>query len=65
MPDFLFCYHGSICTLSPMTPAAKQWRADHLPDDAMQWGADGVVIEPRYAADILQGIEADGLTVKL
>lgn len=61
--DFDFSNHGSICLLNPLTPAAKAWAEEHLPDDALTLGA-AIVIEPRYVEPILDGIEADGLTVR-
>jgi hypothetical protein len=30
-PDFSFQNHGSICILTPLTPAAKDWFNEHLP----------------------------------
>lgn len=60
--DFFFCNHGSITILTPRNGAARQWIEDHIPADATTW-CDGIVIEPRYAQDILDGIEADGLQV--
>jgi hypothetical protein len=62
--DFEFVEHGSICLLTPMTPAANDWDEANIPKDAMRWGACSVVIEPRYAPSILEGIAADGLTVE-
>ena len=60
--DFSFANHGSICLLTPRTPAATKWAAQHLPEDAMTWGR-AIVVEPRYVADIVLGIGSDGLTV--
>ena len=54
--DFLLINHGSIYTLRAMTPEARLWIDDHLPEDFS--GA----IEARYAQDIVDGIEAEGLT---
>lgn len=64
--DFNFSHHGSICVLSANTAQARSWMEFHLPvnDPETQFvGDDGIVIEPRYAMPILQGIVADGLTV--
>ena len=37
---------------------------EHLPDDdVLTMGSGGYVIEPRYAGAILEGLQADGLTV--
>lgn len=66
MSDFTFTNHGSICVLTPVSMDAKIWRDDFLPafgDDCQGWGRDGIVIEPRYAGDILEGIAEAGLTV--
>lgn len=63
MPDFNFANHGSITLLRPRNQAARDWIGEFLPDDAM-WFGDAVVIEPRYAAPILDGIERDGLSVE-
>jgi hypothetical protein len=60
--DFHFTNHGSVTILTPVSSAAQEWAAEHLPEDAMRW-AGGIVIEPRYLGDILDGITNDGLTV--
>jgi hypothetical protein len=61
--DFRFESHLSVCVLYALTPEAEQWVDDHLPADAMMWGKNGTVIEPRYISVILEGLVADGLTV--
>ena len=64
-PDFSFQNHGSICILTPLTPAAKDWFSEHLPVDnpQTQFWAGGIVIEPRYVPDIVSGIQSGGLSV--
>jgi hypothetical protein len=64
-PDFSFQNHGSICILTPITPAARDWFSEHLPVDnsETQFWAGGIVIEPRYVGDIISGIQSDGLSV--
>jgi hypothetical protein len=64
-PDFSLQDHGSICILTPLTPAAKDWFNEHLPVDnsETQFWAGGIVIEPRYVPDIISGIQSDGLLV--
>jgi hypothetical protein len=34
---------GSIFILHVLTDAAREWAADHLPEDTMSWGSDGIV----------------------
>jgi len=60
--DFLVADHGSICILQALTDEAKAWVDEHLPEDALTWGPNGTVIEPRYLPPILDGIEGDGLS---
>lgn len=61
-PDFVLMDFGSLCVLTPETPEAHEWCAEHLPDDAMQW-AGGTVIERRYVEGIADAIASDGLSV--
>jgi hypothetical protein len=63
MSDFTFINHGSVTTLKPVSDAAKEWVSENIAADATYW-AGAVVIEPRYVADIIDGIHADGLTVE-
>jgi hypothetical protein len=62
--DFTVVGRGSdtVFSLIPNTPAAEDWVAEHLPEDAMRFGR-GICIEHRHIADIVHGFLADGLTV--
>jgi hypothetical protein len=64
MTDFRFTDHGSICILTPVSPSAIDWVNDHISDERPEY-AGGIVIEPRYASDIIDGIIADYLTISL
>lgn len=59
-PDFSYVDHGSIILLRPLTKAAWNWIGDHVPDYALFGGA--IPVERRYFPDMLDGIDADGLT---
>jgi hypothetical protein len=59
--DFSFTDHGSVTILTPLTQDAREWVEQNIPEDAQRW-AGGVVIEPRYAPNILEGLAGDGLT---
>lgn len=61
-PDFEVSGYGSIYILTPLTPAAREWAAEFLPEDAQRW-AGGVCVEHRFIADIIQGAQRDGLSV--
>ena len=60
MADFQIVNHGSIVVITPLSEAGEQWREEHISADALSWGR-GFVCEPRYVADIVEGIESDGL----
>lgn len=61
--DFTVRNEGSIFLLIPHTPAAEAWIEEHLPQDAMRWAGNSIVVEHRYICDIIDGIQADGLTI--
>lgn len=62
--DFYFKDEISLIILIPKSETAKQWVTDNL--HLKHWQGEGnIAIEPRYFPDILEGIKADGLTVKL
>lgn len=61
--DFTVQNEGSIFLLRPLTEAARDWVAEHIPADAQTFG-DAIVIEHRYIGDIVDGAQRDGLTVE-
>jgi hypothetical protein len=61
--DFLLTHHGSLCLLEPLTPEGEEWAGEHLISPEVQLWGRAIVIEPRYAGDILNGIAGDGLEV--
>jgi hypothetical protein len=62
--DFAVENHGSIFFLRPLTPTAKSWVHEHIRDNGFQPYYPTVVVEPRYIANIVAGIQNDGLAVK-
>jgi hypothetical protein len=65
--DFIFRDHGSLCILTPLTPAGKEWFEANLPvnNPEAQFWCGGICIERRYVADILDGLQKDGLSVAI
>ena len=61
-PDVVVSNHGSIVTLALLTKEAQDWVSDHIPDDA-QWFGGQLAVEPRYAGNVIDGMEGDGLVV--
>ena len=62
--DFELQNHGSIFLLIPQSTSARLWIDDHIgKDNGYQPNYPIVVIEHRYIADIVAGIQDDGLAV--
>ena len=62
-PDFKVQYHGSIYLLEPQTAGAKQWAEENIgQENGFQPYWPTVVIESRYANDVIGGLESDGYT---
>jgi hypothetical protein len=63
--DFLCENYGSIFLLRPLTPSATSWVEEHIgQDNGYQPYLPTVVVEHRYIADIVEGIQNDGLAVQ-
>lgn len=62
--DVAVVNHGSIVVLRPLTPRAEDWCDEHLPSDTPLWGNDAFAIELNYVQPIIDGMRADGLTVR-
>ena len=62
-PDFHFQNHFNVVRLTPLTPTARDWLEAHIECEDWQVLGLGVVIEPRYANAMLEGLVADGFTV--
>lgn len=53
---------GSIVLFRPLTRPARQWIEEYVDPEA-QWWAGALVVEPRYAGDLTQGMLDAGLRV--
>ena len=63
--DFFLENHGSVLLLRPQTVSARIWVDDHIgKDNGFQPCYPIVCIEHRFLADIVAGIENDGLAVQ-
>lgn len=60
--DFLLENHGSIFLLKPQTSTATSWVEDRIGrENGYQPYFPTVVVEHRYIADLVAGIQNDGL----
>jgi hypothetical protein len=53
---------GSIVLVTPMSEAATDWIAENVQDGATYWGPS-LVVEHRFADDLIAGMQSDGLEV--
>ncbi len=60
--DFSVLGSGTVYLLVPRTQAAREWASEHISSEAQMLGS-GIAVEHRYIADIVDGIQADGLTI--
>lgn len=60
--DFLLARYGGLVICTPMQAKARQWLADHAAAEPWQYYAGGLVVEPRYVPDLVDGMKADGFT---
>lgn len=63
--DFVTLDCGSIVILTPLSQEAHDWLNEHIDVESAQWYSKGVVIEHRYAGDIISEITQENLTVGL
>ena len=61
--DFKVENHGSIVLVRALNPAADRWLNDNVIGEETQLWGDAVVVEPRYVADLVEGIQSEGMTV--
>jgi hypothetical protein len=61
-PDARINDHGSIVLITPLSSEAKVWLDDNTPRSAIYWGG-AIVVEHRYADNMIAGMILDGLEV--
>jgi hypothetical protein len=61
--DFEVSGGGTLYLLHPLTPAARAWVDEHLPEDATWW-CGAVIVEHHYIGPIIGGAIGDGLLVR-
>ena len=58
--DYTVENHGSIVLIRPTTDSARTWLVDHTDG---QWFGGALAVEPRFVADLVEGLQADGYDV--
>jgi hypothetical protein len=55
MADFTVADHGSIVLVTPLNDECRKFLEDHTAEEA-QWYGGALVVEPRYLADLVTGL---------
>lgn len=62
--DLKFEGQGSLVLVHPVSDEGRAWLEEHCPDgDEHVYLEYALVVEHRFAADLAEGAEADGLVV--
>ena len=62
--DVVISPEGTIVLFHLLSPAAEWWVAEHVEADA-QWFAGALVVEHRYACDLVSGMADGGLQLRV
>lgn len=62
--DVTVSNQGSLIMLSIITPEAKAWVEENVQTETWQWLGNNLCVEPRYADNVIDGMQADGLSVE-
>lgn len=61
--DILVNDQGSIVMLTPISPEAREWISQYVAFESWQWFGGSLCVEHGYADDLIEGMQAEGLTV--
>ena len=62
--DFKVDRDGDLFLVTPQNRAARTWLVDNIDLDEAQFFGLALVVEPRYAYDLVDGIFDSGFTVR-
>lgn len=57
--------HGSVIIFRPLSDAAKSWIEEYVSREGYQPFRDALVVEPRFADNLLTGMQRDGLHISI
>lgn len=62
-PDFTLTDHGSLVAVKPMNDAARDWIDENV-GGVTSWWCGALMVERRYADDLLNGILGAGFEIE-
>ena len=63
MSDFSISDHGTIISIRPLNPAARQWLDENVVSEPWQWVQDALCVGTRFARDLVVELEEAGFRV--
>ena len=63
MADFIVDDQYTLILVKPVTPAAQEWANEHIQTPDVCW-AGSIPVEPRYATELIMGIEHAGFEIE-
>lgn len=61
--DMRFTFHGSFYLARPLTPDGDEWIEQNIVGE-VTWHGDALVVEPRFAEDVVAGMIRDGIKIQ-
>lgn len=61
--DLTVIWQGSVVAFYPHTELAKGWIADNVESESWQWLGGGLIVDRRFAGDLIQGMLGSGITI--
>jgi hypothetical protein len=63
--DVLVCDGGTLWLFHPLSERAKEWVREHIAADPWQWLGRQLVVERRFAPDLIEAMREVGLIVRV
>jgi hypothetical protein len=63
MSDFQIADRGNVILIRPLNEAARRWLDENVVSEPWQWLDGGLAVDHRLARDLVEGIEAAGLSI--
>jgi hypothetical protein len=61
--DVLVRHEGTVWIFNPLTSVAHEWFAGNVQSEPWQWLGASLVVEHRFAVDLIKGITDAGFSV--
>jgi hypothetical protein len=63
MSDFQIADHGTIISIRPLNPAARQWLDENVVSEPWQWVQGALCVETRFARVLVVELEEGGFEI--